>query len=128
MRYESCDLRVCEFALKPRHLVLALLDDGDQVGVRLLQYIWRVEWPRLHGLTGGCVAAAIGGMAHLALRLIYLSARILSGARRGHCEKQQAGDSKIDKVLLHGHDSLSGVWRDNFSWIKTVRKHNEWRE
>src|ERR1700733_2914480 len=101
MRYEICDLSVRELASKRRHLPLAIFNDGDQIGVRLFQDVRRVERTCFHGLTGRRVTAAIGSVAHLALRNIDFSGA-LGETRHTPSQYEKANDSVTDKMFQHG--------------------------
>jgi hypothetical protein len=100
VRHEVCDLWVCEFASKSRHLVFSVLNYGDKINVRQLENVGRFERVRLHSFTGRRVAAAIGSMAHLALRNVDVSG-ILREAQSARRKYKEASGSVTDKMFQH---------------------------
>jgi hypothetical protein len=93
------DLRISELAGVSRHLALAILGDGNKIGVRLAYDIGRTEGHNLCGLAGRRIAASVSRMAHLTFRFVDIRTGILSKAHCADC-KQTAGDDASD-VFQH---------------------------
>src|ERR1700754_4711739 len=93
------DLRISELAGVSRHLALAILGDGNKIGVRLTYDIGRIERHNLCGLAGRSVAASVRPMAHLTLGFVSICTGALSKA---HCAAgEQANDDDASDVFQH---------------------------
>jgi len=78
IRYEGLDLIVRE--LRGRHLILSVLDDIGDLGIRELEHFRRRVRLGSQRLTYGSVAEPVWAMAHFAFRFEDIGSRVLSEA------------------------------------------------
>src|ERR1035438_5103443 len=94
VRYNGLDLIIAQLAGISGHLVLAALDDGDQLRVRGLDDRRILEGRGLQRLAGRGGAQAVRAVAHEALRFVGVRARALRKRRSGDgCRKAKNGST-----------------------------------